>query len=106
MDAQAVWDHLYEGCPAGGDQHFIRPQVQRQAALAEDVGKGVDELCCQKLLKCAWVSMSTICAGLSIQGFPGKHLALWGLQILMHLNAIQVHIRLKCLITAAAEYSA
>ena len=56
VDAEAVWDDLYEGCPAGGHQHLIRPQVQRQAALAEDVRKGVDELRGQKLLQRASTS--------------------------------------------------
>ncbi len=63
VDAQAVWDDLDEGCPAGSDQHLVRPQVQRQAALAEDVRKGVDELRCQKLLQHASTSFSTECAG-------------------------------------------
>ena len=63
VDAQAVWDDLDEGCPAGSDQHLVRPQVQRQAALAEDVRKGVDELRCQKFLQHASSSFSTECAG-------------------------------------------
>ena len=51
VNAQAVRDDLDEGCPAGGDQHLIRPQIQWQAAIAEDVRKGVDELCRQQFLQ-------------------------------------------------------
>ena len=51
MDAEAVWNNLDQGGPAGGHQHLVGPHVQGQAGLLEDVRKGMYKLRCQELLQ-------------------------------------------------------
>lgn len=45
VDAEAIGDNLDESRAAGGHQHLVGAQIQRQGAFPEYVRKRVDQLC-------------------------------------------------------------
>lgn len=53
VDGQRVGHELDERGAVRGDQHLVRPQLQRQARVGEDVRKRADQLRRQQLLLAA-----------------------------------------------------